>query len=242
MSGALSIALAAGIAAPAAPAAPPRCAGEHAAVGPPTRALAWQARVVAVTPVRRSLAGRERTRALDPADAAAVLVLDARLDPRGRCRLRVRLPTRPNHAAGWIDAHRVRLRATPYRIEVRRARRTVTLLRAGKRIRRFRAVVGTSGTPTPTGRFAVASVWRNRPGHFLGSWVLALSAHSEVLDTYDGGEGRVAIHGRGGASLRDPLGSAASHGCVRLSNAAIEALVRTVGEHRLPGVPVRVRR
>jgi len=29
------------------------------------------------------------------------------------------------------------------------------------------------------------------------------------LATYDGGDGRVALHGRGGASLLDPLGSAA---------------------------------
>ena len=75
---------------------------------------------------------------------------------------------------------------------------------------------------------------------FLGSWVLSLSAHSDVLMRYDGGDGRAALHGRGGASFLDPLGTAASHGCVRLSNETISWLVRTIGRTRLPGTPVRI--
>jgi lipoprotein-anchoring transpeptidase ErfK/SrfK len=78
--------------------------------------------------------------------------------------------------------------------------------------------------------------WRARA--FLGSWVLALTAHSRVLAHFDGGDGRVALHGRGAASLADPLGTAASHGCVRLSNAAIDWLVRRIGLTALPGTPV----
>ena len=50
----------------------------------------------------------------------------------------------------------------------------------------------------------------------------------------------MAIHGRGGTSLLDPLGSARSHGCVRLTNAAIAWLVRSIGALDLPGVPVVV--
>jgi lipoprotein-anchoring transpeptidase ErfK/SrfK len=47
----------------------------------------------------------------------------------------------------------------------------------------------------------------------------------------------VAIHGRGGASLYDPLGSARSHGCIRVGSGRIVALARM-----LPlGTPVRVR-
>jgi hypothetical protein len=40
--------------------------------------------------------------------------------------------------------------------------------------------------------------------------------------------------------LRDPLGSARSHGCVRLANDAISWLVRTIGRGDLPGTPVTV--
>ena len=222
--------------------AQPRCGGVRAgpdALGPPTSALAWRARLVDRVPVRRYL-GRPPATTVDPDAAEAVLVLDAREDARGRCWLRVRLPARPNAASGWISAERVRLLATRWRIVVDRARRSVTLLRDGRKVLRTGAVIGTSGTPTPKGLFAVTSVWRNPADDFLGTWILPLTAHSNVLKTYDGGDGRVALHGRGGASLLDPLGSAASHGCVRLTNAEIGRLVRRVGVAALPGVPVRV--
>ena len=61
--------------------------------------------------------------------------------------------------------------------------------------------------------------------------------HSDVLDDYGGGPGRVALHGRDGVSLLDPLGSARSHGCVRLPNRAIVRLAREA----VPGTPVDVR-
>jgi len=158
----------------------------------------------------------------------------------GRCWLQVRLPSRPNLAKGWVDAERLELAATPWRIEVGLRSRTVTLLRRGERVRRYRAVVGAAATPTPTGLFALVDAYRNDPNDFLGRWVVTLTAHSDVLQRYDGGDGRVALHGRGGDSLRDPLGSAASHGCVRLSNAAISGLVRRIGVDAVSGTPVRI--
>ena len=79
------------------------CGAPHAApaaVGPPTSALAWRARVIEPTPVRRYIA-RPATRALDPAVADTVLVLDSRADARGRCWLRVRVPgARTSRRAG----------------------------------------------------------------------------------------------------------------------------------------------
>ncbi|MGH3100143.1 MAG: L,D-transpeptidase, partial [Thermoleophilia bacterium] len=111
----------------------------------------------------------------------------------------------------------------------------------GEPRRRFRVVVGAPSTPTPEGLFSIVGVWRWNPADFLGSYILPLTAHSHVLQEFGGGDGRVGIHGRGGSSLLDPLGAARSHGCIRLSNAPIEWLVRTVGTGRLPGIPVRVR-
>ena len=46
--------------------------------------------------------------------------------------------------------------------------------------------------------------------------------------------------GAGERSLLNPLGSAASHGCVRLSNEDIDWLVSTVGASQLPGTPVEI--
>ena len=158
----------------------------------------------------------------------------------GRCWIQVRLPRRPNDAAGWIDAARVLVEQNRWRIEISTARRTVTLYRSGRPVRTMSAVVGAPGTPTPSGLFAVTWAIRWHPNDFLGSWVLELTAHSDVLQRFDGGDGTVAIHGRGGASLADPLGSALSHGCVRLSNDSIDWLVRTIGVVGLPGTVVRI--
>lgn len=97
-----------------------------------------------------------------------------------------------------------------------------------------------TGTPTPTGLFAIAWAVPSNPNDFLGSWVLELTARSNVLQRFEGGDGTVGIHGRGGASLVDPLGTAASHGCIRLANDSSDWLVHTVGEGQLPGTPVQV--
>jgi lipoprotein-anchoring transpeptidase ErfK/SrfK len=120
------------------------------------------------------------------------------------------------------------------------ARRTLTLVGAGKPDRTISVVVGGPSTPTPTGLFAIWQAIPWIPTDFLGSWVLELTAHSNVLQSFDGGDGTVAIHGRGGLSLLDPLGFALSHGCVRLANGDIDWLVRTIGVDQLPGTPVQV--
>jgi hypothetical protein len=101
-------------------------------------------------------------------------------------------------------------------------------------------VVGTPATPTPPGLFAIQASYRSPPGSFYGARILALTAHSDVLATFDGRDGRVALHGRGGASLTDPLGTAASHGCVRFDDRAIDAIVHRIGRAALPGVPVAI--
>lgn len=64
--------------------------------------------------------------------------------------------------------------------------------------------------------------------------MIHLTAHSAVLENVGGGPGRVAIHGRGGASLRDPLGTARSHGCIPVNNAAVAWIAASVS----PGSPV----
>jgi hypothetical protein len=163
----------------------------------------------------------------------------ARADGR-RCWIRVRLPSRPNGAAGWLNGADVLLRQTPWRIAISNTRRTLTLFKAGTTVRSLRAVVGKPSTPTPDGLFAIAWAIPWHPNDFLGSWVLTLTAHSNVLQAFDGGDGTVGIHGRGGTSLRDPLGSARSHGCIRLANHSIDWVVRTIGRDRLPGTPVQI--
>ena len=215
---------------------------DGASVNGPQSAVAWRAGIEARTAVFDRLPSRSLrpSRWVAPTDATWLLVLARPRAAHGRCWVQVRLPWRPNDAAGWVNVTHVLLENTPWRIQVSTPRRTLTLDRAGAPVRIVRVVVGKPSTPTPVGLFAVAWAIPWHPDDFLGSWVLELTAHSDVLQQFDGGDGTVGIHGRGGASLLDPLGSARSHGCIRLSNDSIDWLVRTIGADRLPGTPVRI--
>ena len=213
-----------------------------AAVAGPTDSVAWKVGLESRIGVFDRVPGKDLhpSRWVAPTDAPWLLVLARPHASDNRCWVQVRLPWRPNIAAGWVNADLVVVEMTPWRIEVSTAGRTLTLFRAGRSVRTFSVVVGKPSTPTPTGLFAIAWAIPWHPNDFLGSWVLELTAHSDVLQQFDGGDGTVGIHGRGGASLVDPLGSAASHGCIRLANDSIDWLVQTVGESRLPGTPVQV--
>jgi L,D-transpeptidase catalytic domain len=169
--------------------------------------------------------------------AQALLVLRSARDADGRRWLQLELPIRPNERTGWIPADYAMLSRTGYWIEVSTGRRLVSVFRAGRLVRRFGAVVGAPGTPTPHGLFAL---WEKNPQPdvhgFLGPWSLPITALSSVLESFGGGPGRVAIHGRDGASLLTPLGSAASHGCIRVDNVDVAWLAA-----RIPrGTPVRI--
>jgi lipoprotein-anchoring transpeptidase ErfK/SrfK len=205
--------------------------------GPTTR-QAWIARIVAPTiATRRPGAGPvvERIGTQAPWNGGPVGLLV--LGVHGGW-LEVLLPTRPNGATGWIPQARAVVRATPWRIVVSLRARRVFLLRDGAVEASTGAVIGKPGTPTPRGRFAVAErVSQPDPHGFLGPWALLLTAHSDVLDDFGGGPGRIAIHGRDGASLLDPLGSASSHGCVRVPDAFVRLLARSARE----GTPVDIR-
>jgi L,D-transpeptidase catalytic domain len=222
--------------------------GSVEVVGKPGPVVAWRAALSSRVPTHARVPGRKKTRrastagrAVGPRDAPWLLVLRARNDRKGRCWVRVRLPWRPNEAGAWVRAQHVNLRPTSWRIRVNLTERTLVLRRGERAVLRTSVVIGAPITPTPQGLFSIVGVWRWNPADFLGSYILPLTAHSPVLQEFGGGDGRVGIHGRGGASLLAPLGSMASHGCIRLPNGAIESIVRRVGADGLPGIPVRIR-
>jgi lipoprotein-anchoring transpeptidase ErfK/SrfK len=150
--------------------------------------------------------------------------------------LLVRLPGRPNAHTGWIRATGTRGASTAWHIVVRLSTRRVAVYRDGHVLRRFRAVVGAPSTPTPRGRFFVEEALALSPVDAGNPFALATSARSEVLQEFEGGPGQIALHGTNG--LSDALGTAASHGCIRLSTPAITWLARRIGA----GVPIAVRR
>jgi lipoprotein-anchoring transpeptidase ErfK/SrfK len=146
----------------------------------------------------------------------------------------VRLPGRPTGHTGWILADQTISSSTEWQITVKLGARQVVVYRDGIAVRTFPAVVGKTSTPTPRGQFFVEeaeSVSVHAPG---GPFALALSARSGVFQEFEGGPGQIAIHGTD--NLSDPLGTAASHGCIRLSPGAITWMSKRIGS----GTPVTV--
>lgn len=148
--------------------------------------------------------------------------------------LEVMLPGRPDGHTGWIDRAATTLLLTNWHIVVDRARRRVTVYRAGLPVRTFEAIVGKPSTPTPTGEFFVEESVALRASDVGAPFALALSARSNVLQEFDGGPGQIALHGL--SNIGGVLGTAISHGCVRLANAAMRWLVARIA----PGTPVTI--
>ena len=152
----------------------------------------------------------------------------------GHLWLHVMLPGRPNGSTGWIAAPGTRKLMTSWHIFVDLARRRVTTYRAGRLVRSSQVIVGKNATPTPTGNFFVEETLQMSPGEPGGPFALATSARSNVLQEFEGGPGQIALHGR--SNLGGTLGSAESHGCVRLNTASIVWLAQRIG----PGTPVTI--
>jgi lipoprotein-anchoring transpeptidase ErfK/SrfK len=123
---------------------------------------------------------------------------------------------------------------TGWHLVVDPSRRAVAAYRGGRRLRTFRASVGKPSTPTPPGEFFVEESIALRATDVGAPFALALSARSTVLQEFAGGPGQIAIHGR--ANIGGELGTAVSHGCIRLDTAAIRWLASHIG----PGVPVTI--
>lgn len=217
-----------------------RVAPERPIAARPTAARAWIARIVVpVHPRSAPRAAASRMPLLTGAapyngNPEALLVMGATSTRREGVWYRVLLNSRPNTATGWVPAAAVHVSATPYRVLVNLSTRRATLLRANRVVVGWPVAVGTRGNPTPVGRFAVSEIVRQPGvGGFFGPYILSLTAHSERLSDFDGGDGRIALHGTNRPHL---IGRAVSHGCVRFANPAITRLARTVP----PGTPVDI--
>jgi lipoprotein-anchoring transpeptidase ErfK/SrfK len=215
-------------------AAPARAAGARVPASQPlivllhdhvarTRPNVWARRIETV-PARRPLT---RVRTVLP-------VIGHATSEDGRSWARVRLPGRPSGHTGWIPTSQTRLRATPWRLALKLSAGRLTVFEHGRVARRFSVVVGNPSTPTPRGRFFIEEALALAPGSHGGPFALATSARSAVLQEFEGGPGQIALHGTDG--LSGALGTAASHGCIRLSTDAITWLSRRIGS----GVPLTV--
>ncbi len=140
--------------------------------------------------------------------------------------VRVQLPVRPNSQEGWIRTDGYDISGTRVRAEVDLANRLVTVYDGDDIIAETEAVIGTDATPTPLGTFSIAAKRVNPPEEsYLGPWALALSAYSEVYETFSGGIPVIAIHG---TSRPDQVGQARSNGCIRIPNEIVTFLAENV--------------
>jgi len=167
-------------------------------------------------------------------EATTLPVLSRSIAADGARWLQVLLPGRPNGASGWIAEQGTRASVTAWSIVVDLATRRLRAYGNGKLVKVFKAVVGKPSTPTPAGDFFVEESLQMQAGEPGGPFALALSARSNVLQEFEGGPGQIAIHGRD--NLGGTLGTAASHGCVRLATASIDWLSTRI----VPGTPVTI--
>ena len=123
---------------------------------------------------------------------------------------------------------------TSWHIVVVTSSRRVAVYHHGRRVRIFKAVVGKSSTPTPLGEFFVEESIK-LPADAVGApFALALSARSNVFQEFAGGPGQIALHGLN--NVGGTLGTAVSHGCVRLNTAGMRWLAKRI----VPGTPVTI--
>jgi len=184
------------------------------------------ASLVASVPAQRPITGEQTT----------LPVIGQATSHGGTRWLKVMLPGRPNGLSGWIVKNGTRELVTDWHIVVNTSERLMWIYRHGRLARRFQVVVGKPSTPTPTGQFFIEETEKMPDTEAGGPFALALSARSNVLQEFSGGPGQIAIHGRN--NLGGTLGSAVSHGCMRLDTAAISYLAARLG----PGVPVTIHR
>jgi lipoprotein-anchoring transpeptidase ErfK/SrfK len=166
-----------------------------------------------------------------PDGSTLVLLVDEQRPPW----LKVLLPVRPNGSTGWIRSADVTLATHDYRIEVQVGAHKLTVWKGDQVFLEDKVGVGAPATPTTVGRFYTTGLFETASTQpMFGPYAYPLSGYSEVLYDYAGGEGQMGIHGTNEPSS---LGRNVSHGCVRMSNAAITRLAKV-----LPvGVPVEIR-
>lgn len=148
---------------------------------------------------------------------------------------KVMLPGRPNGSEGWVKVGETMLSVVNGQLVVDLSDRTLTYYEDGDQVLMTTVAVGSSRNPTPTGSFFVTdSVTLADPNSPWGPHALGLSARSDTITEYNGGDGIIGIHG---TNQPGSIGDAASMGCVRVPNDVITQLHEMIAI----GTPVEIR-
>jgi lipoprotein-anchoring transpeptidase ErfK/SrfK len=139
-----------------------------------------------------------------------------------------------NNHIGWIKASNVDFGRNTWSIHAHLSHHVLDVYHGGRLVEHFPIATGKPTAPTPTGLYAVTDrLTTGDPEGPYGCCILATSAKApHKISDWDGGN-RIAIHS---TPETDSIGYSVSHGCMRLSLADGEWLIR----HIPLATPVRI--
>ena len=199
-------------------------AASHVGVLPVGAAAALAARPLHQTVVLRAGPGGKPLVRLGPRGPLGGPLVLGVVGVRGRW-VEVTAEALPNGHFGWAKFGRdVGVHPVRWQLRASLSRRELYVLRGGRIARTIQVAVGAPGSPTPTGRFAVAEKLTGPFGPAFGPRILVLTARQPRLPA--GWNTRityyVAIHAGVGQ------GSAVSAGCLHMHEPDVRWLMRTV--------------
>ena len=137
--------------------------------------------------------------------------------------LQVQINQRPNGATAWIKTSDVAVRTVDNHIRIELGAKKLTVFHGEEPIFTASVAPGKASSPTPTGAFYTDILTRpSNPNGPYGPYQISVTGFSIVYDSFGGGNGQIAIHGTNRPEL---IGQPASHGCVRMNNNDISALI-----------------
>ncbi len=199
-------------------------AASHAAAPPNGTTSALAARPLHGSVVLRASPGGKALVRVGPRGPLGGPLVFGVVAVRGRW-VEVTAEALPNGRFGWAKFGRdVSVQPVRWTLRASLSRRRLYVLRGGRVVRTIPVGIGAPGSPTPTGRFAIAEKLTGPFGPAYGCCILALTARQPQLPpgwntriTY-----YVAIHAGSGQ------GAAVSAGCLHATEADVRYLMRTV--------------
>jgi lipoprotein-anchoring transpeptidase ErfK/SrfK len=139
----------------------------------------------------------------------------------------VNVAARPNGLTGYVRKADVKTYQHPWVIVIELGRKQLTVCNSGRAVQREKIGIGKASTPTPTGNcYTVDLIKTKKPSGAYGPYAYGLSCFSDVVFSFGaGGDGRLGVHG---TNSPGSLGTPVSSGCIRVSNAGITKMAKTL--------------
>jgi lipoprotein-anchoring transpeptidase ErfK/SrfK len=138
--------------------------------------------------------------------------------------IEVSLPVRPNGSTGWVHSSDVKVTGHNFHVDVDLSGFALKVFEGNDVVLDARIGVASDNYPTPGGTYYITELIKtSNPNGAYGPYAFGLSGYSDVLTTFAGGPGQLAIHG---TNEPQRIGTKVSHGCVRVRNDDIVAMVK----------------